>query len=576
MRSSFPRVLPSLLSTGALVVASAVSTGCTVSVGPAGAAGTPPPATDTPAGAAPAADEPLTAYLVAEGAAPVPIEGLELHASPAAAEELTAAGCGALVKPGPPGARFRAGAKMPAAFVDWASAEIAREPSRGRFEIAVAGPQGWKCAVDIAAPVLASLVLQAPPGAPARLAWDVRTEPRPVGPGDLVAPPPDDDPVPIGLLLPAVQKVREAAARPAADLPLFPADVLAPPFEGEISEETHADLFDGAPDDETELGVLVLGPSSPAAPAAPDVITGAGPGSVGRMTFTVPLKKAAIASSRTKMNAIPIAGFALMPTLTEARLTAARAQADELKTSGEATLALDEVSRLILALENQPAGSAAPQTRREELLRYWRGDPAKGTPGSETSFKSGLAAFLRKASNVEGLWAYSRLVTAARIFARLDTPEGRAREGADAARIARGRTLADAALRSLEEAKLPMTPGPLRAASGEIGHDYRPAGAAVAMMGEVAPLLGGPAPLAGVEPDEIDVAIAARRHGSPAVGAIDVAANQLLLTLDRVLVAPAVTDADLTDLADQSAALVAELQSLQAVTKVRFNATQAP
>lgn len=513
--------------------------------------------------------EGLSAYLTSEGSRPIRVDDLAIGANAETTDALTRSGCGAFVKSGEGSLHFRARGIYPTAFVEWASREMAKSPVDAvpRIGIAVANEKGEvKCRVAVEPASMEKLTLN---GGGARIddpklewelkggvsvaAGDVTGDGRggaiDEGIGDVQSN--DGEPVAIGLLVPAVQKVRGAAMR-GNDYPLYQKDVaLPPPFEVDIDEDAFADLFDGAMDGELELGVLTI------APKATGYYVGSANGGVWKTTnvsFTFKLTKQQLAASHTKMKAVPAAAFRIALPITDSRLAAAKTRADALATQIGETLDLDAVSRLLSALEGQPSGSGAPSTRRDQLSWYWRGDPAKGSAGEEKAFATGLGEFLGKASDVEGLWAYKRLPTAAKLFSRLDAAEGRA--------------FSEAATQIAPDATFPLRPGRLRTTSALEGHDYRAARAAVAFMTVTDQALMG------VEPDEIDVANAAKAEASPAVSSVDAGARNFLLARDALLDAPTVDDAALLDLSAKSAALVKDLDALRTVTKTRFIASK--
>jgi hypothetical protein len=354
------------------------------------------------------------------------------------------------------------------------------------------------------------------------------------------------------------------------DYPIFKKGVpLPPPLEVDLDEDAFADLFDGAIADEIENGVVTPRPNpSYVGSANGGVWKSSGPGvwKTTNIAFTVKLQKQAIGTSRTKLRAVPLAGFGVVSPVSDAELAAARTRAGALASELADTLDLDDVSRLLPALENQPSGSGAASTRRDELDWYWHGDPAKGTAGAAKSFETGLGSFLKTASDIEGLWAYKRLPTAVKIFAQLDAAHGRA--------------LSEAAMHSSADAAFPLRPGRLRATGELDGHDYRVARAAVAQMAASADIIvgagagAGPQPLVGVEPEEIDFALSAKAEALPAVSSVDAAARNFLLAREALFDAPTVDDAAILDLSAKSAALVKELDALRTVTKARFVASK--
>ena len=97
-------------------------------------------------------------------------------------------------------------------------------------------------------------------------------------------------------------------------------------------------------------------------------------------------------------------------------------------------------------------------------------------------------------------------------------------------------------------------------------------------MGALADIIasGGPGgqPLAGVEPDEIDVAVAAKGESLPAVSSVDAAARSFLLAREALLDAPVVDQGAIDDVAAKGGALAKEIDALRAVTKARFVAAK--
>ena len=97
-------------------------------------------------------------------------------------------------------------------------------------------------------------------------------------------------------------------------------------------------------------------------------------------------------------------------------------------------------------------------------------------------------------------------------------------------------------------------------------------------MGELADIIasGGPGGQAfvGVEPDEIDVALAAKAEALPAVASVDAAARAFLLAREALLDAPIVDQGAIDDVAVKGATLAKEIDALRAVTKARFVAAK--
>lgn len=539
------------------------------------------PGTTPPNGDLQPATETMKAFLSSEGSSSIAVDQLEVSASAATKEALDRAGCGAFVKAGDGGLRFRARASYPAALVDWTRKQMtnAEAGASARIAISVANDKKQvKCRIAIEASSLEHLALNGAGGATApiddvHLVWtlkggvsvasgdvtgDGHGAAMEEGSNDVLAN--DEEPVTAALIVPAVQKIREARIHGAGVRLFDKGSVLPPPFEVDVDEAAFADLFDGSAADEIELGIVTLG-----RPATASHGSGAGAGkvSVHDISFTARLKKEAVGAQRTTVKVVPISGFGVVIPATDAQLAAARGKATILADELGPTLDLDAVARLVSALADQPSGSGAPSSRRDELLSYWRGDPAKGTAGAATSFDNGLASFLKSASDVEGVWAYERLPIAASIFSKIESAHGRALSGVS--------------LLALPEAAFPLRPGRLRTIGEAGGHDYRFARATVAQMAALTDVIasGGPGgqPLASIDPDEIDVANAAKAEASPSVSSVDAAARSFVLAREALLDAPAVSDAALLDLQAKSASLAKAIDELKTVTKARFAAT---
>src|SRR5690606_13423527 len=113
---------------------------------------------------------------------------------------------------------------------------------------------------------------------------------------------------------------------------------------------------------------------------------------------------------------------------------------DDLRSAAPPELALDAVTRLFTALDDQPSLTGDPASVKAALEAYW-----KGELGREPAFSAGMASFFALAADEEGLWAYTRLATAAHVFDRLALEEPRRPDGMTAEHILLSRLLVAAA-----------------------------------------------------------------------------------------------------------------------------------
>ena len=221
-----------------------------------------------------------------------------------------------------------------------------------------------------------------------------------------------------------------------------------------------------------------------------------------------------------------------------------------------------------MLLDGRPTPSGTTDERRRAIADYWNGQARRGT------FDALLGGFLASARDEEGAWAYTRLVSSARTFSALNPDEGRP---TPIPGILRSRLIASAALLDLDRAAFPMEL-PQASMTGALStHDYGMALAAVARLGEAAPLLvAAPVELAGIEPDEIDVAVAVAAERAPDTTVTDEGNRRFAAALDAVLGTGVVSASDLDRLESESAALRGAIAALQVVTLVRFQVTRGP
>lgn len=363
------------------------------------------------------------------------------------------------------------------------------------------------------------------------------------------------------LLVPAIQKVRAMPAPEAADTALgyalYEAGKVAPPaFDVALDAEAAAALFPaGSSSGTTEL-VLQLS-------------------SGGRtMGLLLPaVQKVRLAEDTARLSP-QRDGVILLAS--DVPAVDPKVNVDRLRTEGLTSLSQTDVDLLLRAIDAQPAGVGDPVKDRAALLEYWNGVPG-GPAGQLPAFKRGLSVFLTRSSDVEGLWAYQRLLAAGELFKRLEGAEGALPAGLSRAQVAGAAMVVTAALPRLETAAYPMLAAPLASVGASEGHSYALSLAAVGMMAEAAPLLLAalPAELASIDPDTLDAAAKSQAELEISVGQTDTAAHDYFLELGGV--EGESTDeaaAQLEQLKVKSQALRGALVKLRDVTALRFAVTR--
>lgn len=542
-----------------------LATGCTVAVEEpardAPGAPTPPSAPAAPATTA------RRVWLVTAGEPAVPIHDVRILGAdgvPLAAARDN--GCDALsdiVTGGGPGGSpkrlaVETGAAVPASFLDAVARDVsAASAAVGGVRVAVGdlNGDGIDCVVPVPAASLtkAKLTTRKAGGAEeARVVWEL------VAGGPLVVEPraPDgagmpldlDSPVPAttaGLLLPAVQKVREAAMTESADdgLALFGGPAAPTPFDVPLPAGEDAD-----DEGRSAIGLVQL----------------RGGGRAFALTYEM-------TTARVSPERVRVTPGKRLGLVRSDLAGASEPSISGLGAEAPATLVTSELERLLAALDGQPSLSGEPMQAHLALKTYWT-----SSAGTLPSFANGLSTFLGRASNEEGFWAYTRLVTAHRVFAGLDPAEGRRPEGMTADDIVTSRLLVAAATLDSKTASFAMLPGGLLSAPERAGHDYRLALAATHRLAAAGPLLVSSLPhqLVGVEPDEIDVAVASGKQGTPEVRSVDSAAKRYTAKRDEVLADAAPTATQLSELAAETAKLRGALAALGTVTEARFAVTR--
>lgn len=363
------------------------------------------------------------------------------------------------------------------------------------------------------------------------------------------------------LLLPAVQKIAALpppeASQSAGGYPLFEAGRAAPPaFDVALDAELSGGLFpSGSTGGTTELVVQLSSHGRTVALLLPAV------------------QKVRLAEGAARLSP-QMDGVILLAS--DAPAVDPKASVDRLRAEGSSALSQTDVDLLLRALDGQPAGVGDPVKDRAMLLEYWNGAPG-GAAGQLPAFKRGLGVFLTRSSDVEGLWAYQRLLAAGEIFKRLEGSSGALPAGLSREQVSRGAMVATAALPRLETASYPMLAAPLPSVGAVAGHSYALSLAAVRMMADAAPslLAAPPAELAGIDPDEIDVAGDSQAELGISVGQTDTAAHDYLLELGGVEgESTEEAAAQLEQLKVKSQALRAALVKLREVTALRFSATR--
>ena len=438
-------------------------------------------------------------------------------------------------------------------LAEWAADEVAGRPhaSSASIFLKTKDIEGeLTCVIELGELKLDRLALRGSNDAP-QLAWEIssaRASARPPA-GERI----DEiaaEPTTAAMLLPAVQKVRTAAQATSSDeggYPLYVAGGGAPPpFDLVLGEEDTRAVFPhgtGGP----RRAILELASPSAAVGFVLDLDTVLDPS--GRARATVRSIPAVLADASAPHDAAT------------ASVAALRAAAPS--TADEAT-----AGRLLVLLDGRPTPTGSLGDRRAAIADYWNGNNRRST------FDTLLGTFFTVARDEEGAWAYTRLISSARTFAALD-PKSSAIAGPS---VLRSRLVASAALLDLERAAFPMA---LPQASNDAtlsAHDYGMALTAVARLGEAGPLLvaAKPSELAGILPEEIDVAVAVEAERTPDTTVAADASHRFGATLDVVLGAGSVTENDLTQLESDSKALRDAITALQDVTLVRFEVSRGP
>jgi hypothetical protein len=247
-----------------------------------------------------------------------------------------------------------------------------------------------------------------------------------------------------------------------------------------------------------------------------------------------------------------------------------KAIVERLKGALPTALSQSELDELGRALALQPELSGNPSDARDALKRYW------DAQGRRDTFARTLKVALTQSSGVEGVWAYSRLLSAGELFNRLETADGERPEGLSAGDITNGRLVATAALQRLFVAQGAMVPGTLTSVEVTGAHSYELSLSAVQLMAAAGPALvmAKPEALKGVEPDEIDVALKSQQELGITVGQTDQAAHDYFLKLGGVEGEAAPTAQQLEQLAVSTQKLKEALAALRDVTALRFAATR--
>jgi hypothetical protein len=150
--------------------------------------------------------------------------------------------------------------------------------------------------------------------------------------------------------------------------------------------------------------------------------------------------------------------------------------------------------------------------------------------------------------------------------------------GADRVSIEDAKLLSGGAISNLADASYTMLPAPMPSVEVTSGHKYAMSLSAVQLMAEVGPLLVGATPLQlqSIDPDEIDVAMAADSELEISVQQVEQAAHDYLLELGGVQGESTSdgTTEQLERLTLNGQGLRKALVALREVTKLRFTVTR--